>query len=294
MEQQHGLLVVNKPCGISSAQCTGRLKRLGQKKIGHAGTLDPMASGVLLVLLGCATKISGYLLSGGKKVYKGTLRLGQTTDTWDAEGKILSEAPWQNISEATVHAEVEHWKSQTTQEVPPYSAAKHEGRPLYRLARAGKECPVKTKTIEITQAEVLDMALPLVTFRVTCSSGVYIRSLAHSLGTRLECGAMLTELTREYSHPFGLDQAVSLQALLDEPELLPKSLVSIAAALPQWATITVSQEEVADVRNGMPIQRKISVEKALLFEPNGNALALVEASEQQNAPVWTVLRGLWV
>lgn len=205
MEQQHGLLVVDKPRGLSSAQCTNRLKRLGQKKIGHAGTLDPMATGVLLVLLGHATKISGHLMAGGEKVYRGTLRLGQSTDTWDAEGEVVAEAPWEDVAEDAVAAAVSGWVGRSEQCVPPYSAAKHEGKPLYRLARAGKTIPVKTKMIDITRAEVLRMALPDVTFRVVCGSGTYIRSLAHSLGMRLGCGAVLTELIREYSHPFGLD-----------------------------------------------------------------------------------------
>ena len=102
MEQQHGLLVVDKPRGLSSAQCTNRFKRLGQKKIGHAGTLDPMAQGVLLVLLGHATKISGYLMAGGVKAYQGTVRLGQTTDTWDADGQITAEAPWDHVTAEAV------------------------------------------------------------------------------------------------------------------------------------------------------------------------------------------------
>lgn len=102
MEQQHGLLVVDKPRGLSSAQCTNRFKRLGQKKIGHAGTLDPMAQGVLLVLLGHATKISGYLMAGGVKAYQGTVRLGQTTDTWDADGQITAEAPWNHVTAEAV------------------------------------------------------------------------------------------------------------------------------------------------------------------------------------------------
>ena len=102
LEQQHGLLVVDKPRGLSSAQCTNRFKRVGQKKIGHAGTLDPMAQGVLLVLLGHATKISGYLMAGGVKAYQGTVRLGQTTDTWDADGQITAEAPWDHVTAEAV------------------------------------------------------------------------------------------------------------------------------------------------------------------------------------------------
>ena len=209
MEQQHGLLVVDKPRGLSSAQCTNRFKRLGQKKIGHAGTLDPMAQGVLLVLLGHATKISGYLMAGGVKAYQGTVRLGQTTDTWDADGQIIAEAPWNHVTAEAVADVIAGWVGTSEQPVPPYSAAKHQGQPLYKLSREGKETPLKIKTIEISRAEVLRVELPYVTFRVICSSGTYIRSLAHSLGTRLGCGAVLTELIREYSHPFGLDRGLS-------------------------------------------------------------------------------------
>ena len=192
MEQQHGLLVVDKPRGLSSAQCTNRFKRLGQKKIGHAGTLDPMAQGVLLVLLGHATKISGYLMAGGVKAYQGTVRLGQTTDTWDADGQITAEAPWDHVTAEAVADVIAGWVGTSEQPVPPYSAAKHQGQPLYKLSREGKETPLKIKTIEISRAEVLRVELPYVTFRVICSSGTYIRSLAHSLGTRLGCGAVLT------------------------------------------------------------------------------------------------------
>ena len=207
MEQQHGILVLDKPKGFSSARCVARLKRLGQKKIGHAGTLDPMATGVLLVLLGHATKLSGYLLEGGEKRYAGTLRLGLTTDTWDIEGAVVSESPlhasgpdgssWAGLPlEAAVRREVDAWLEVREQPVPPYSAAKHQGQPLYKLARAGKDVPAKVKSIRVSHAEVQWVDLPDVRFRVTCSSGSYIRSLAHSLGMRLGCGATLTELTR--------------------------------------------------------------------------------------------------
>ena len=109
LPQQHGILVLRKPSGPTSARCLTAIKRLGQKKIGHAGTLDPLASGVLLVLLGQATKLSGHLLAGGGKVYSGTFRLGQTTDTWDIEGKVVAEAPWEHVSEADVRREIAAW-----------------------------------------------------------------------------------------------------------------------------------------------------------------------------------------
>ena len=124
--QLDGVLVVNKPSGPSSNQCLSKIKRAtGQKKIGHAGTLDPLAQGVLLVLLGQATKLSNYLM--GRKTYRGVLRLGESTDTWDSQGQVLETKPWQGISEDALQAAILDWANLTEQEVPPYSAAKHQG-----------------------------------------------------------------------------------------------------------------------------------------------------------------------
>ena len=310
LPQQHGILVLRKPSGPTSARCLTAIKRLGQKKIGHAGTLDPLASGVLLVLLGQATKLSGHLLAGGGKVYSGTFCLGQTTDTWDIEGKVVAEAPWQHVSEADVRREIAAWLELTEQPVPPYSAAKHEGQPLYKLARKGVEAPAKVKRMEISLAETLDVSLPFVSFRVACSSGTYIRSLAHSLGTRLGCGAVLTELTREYSHPFGLDVARDPADFTADPTLLPSCVRPIAEALPHWPRVELTPDEAARVRNGIAVpcrpgtsapaeaqqQDKAATEPAggfaLLME-QGTALALAQLEVTPAGPCWTVLRGLW-
>ncbi|HJD98122.1 tRNA pseudouridine(55) synthase TruB [Mailhella massiliensis] len=306
MEQQHGILVLNKPKGLSSAQCIARIKRLGQKKIGHAGTLDPMATGVLLVLLGHATKLSGYLLEGGVKTYGGTLRLGVSTDTWDAEGSIVSETALGeddlaegSALELAARREVAAWLEVTEQPVPPYSAAKHQGQPLYKLARAGREVPAKVKTIHVSHASVQWVNMPDVRFRVTCSSGSYIRSLAHSLGIRLGCGAMLTELTREYSHPFGLDVAHTLDEVLAEPEKLPERLMPISAALPGWKNISIPPRQEANLKNGIAVPHLpefgdfLPGERALITAQGGSPLALAEARMDRERPVWAVLRGLF-
>lgn len=292
LPQLHGVLVLDKPSGPTSARCLSVLKRLGQKKIGHAGTLDPMASGVLLVLLGQGTKIASHLLADGGKVYRGQLRLGQETDTWDIQGQVLREAPWQDIDEEAVRAEVARWQELTEQEVPAYSAAKHQGQPLYKLARKGQAAPVKVKRMEISQAEVLDMHLPFVRFRVACSSGTYIRSLAHSLGKRLGCGAVLTELTREYSHPFGLDAAVSLDDVLADPGRMVRGLRPIAEALPHWPRVSLSADEARQVRNGHAVPCHEEGTRALLME-NGCELALAQRQDSPSGPCWTIVRGLW-
>ncbi len=301
--QQDGILVVHKPKGPTSAACIGRIKRcLTQKKIGHAGTLDPMAEGVLLVLLGQATKISGYLMDEGEKVYSGSICLGVTTDTWDAEGQVVETRPIDGITEEDIRREMAALVGTYEQEVPAYSAAKHQGKPLYELARKGLEVPVKKKIITIFSGSVESVDLPHVRFRVRCSSGTYIRSLAHSLGIRLECGAMLAELVREYSHPFGLDAAHTVEEVAQSAEAFTASIASIASALPHWPKLTVCPEDVAKVKNGIALEYKAEAManmpfmpdiRALFLEESGAPLALVQTATVGGKRVWTMLRGLW-
>ncbi len=290
-----GVLVVNKPGGPSSTQCLNRVKRaLGVKKAGHAGTLDPMADGVLLLLLGQATKLSSYLMN--RKTYSGIIELGRNTDTWDAEGQTLETKDIDNITLLQVEQVVDDWLFQKEQVVPPYSAAKHQGQPLYRLSRKGEPVPEKTKPIEIYKAELLEFTPPYLKFRVECSSGTYIRSLAHSLGIRLGVGATLTALTREYSYPFTLDQAVSVAEVCEDPEQALARVVGIVDCLPDWLKITLSPPDATDVQNGVPVicrQPLSSGVQALLLDQNGAPLALAEVVSEQGNAMFRVLRGLW-
>ena len=229
-----------------------------------------------------------------------------TTDTWDAEGSIVGETPLgeEDLAEGSAleqaaRREVAAWLEVTEQPVPPYSAAKHQGQPLYRLARAGKEVPAKVKRIHVSYADVQWVNMPDVRFRVTCSSGSYIRSLAHSLGIRLGCGAMLTELTREYSHPFGLDVAHTLDEILAEPEKLPERIMPISAALPGWKNLSIGPVQEANLKNGIPVPHMPEFgefhpgERALITAQGGSPLALAEARIDRQRPVWAVLRGLF-
>ena len=298
--QQNGILVLNKPSGPTSNSCLMAIKRMGQKKIGHAGTLDPMASGVLLVLLGQATKLSGYLLAGGLKVYRGSLRLGRETDTWDAEGTVVAEKSWDGIEENDVTSAIAFWTGVREQTVPPYSAAKHKGQPLYKLARKGSPVPEKIKRIEVLQAETISVSLPAAEFRIKCSSGTYVRSLAHSLGMRLGCGAVLTELIREYSHPFGLDKSVSLDFLAAHPERLPDYVLPIEDALPGWPGIQLTEDEAARVRNGIPLPcpgvflETLSRNGGLaLLKENDRPIAIARLAADRQGNWLTVARGLW-
>lgn len=297
--QLDGVLVVRKPEGPTSTDCLNTIKRqLGQKKIGHAGTLDPMATGVLVVLLGQATKLAGYL-SEDRKTYKASLILGQTTDSYDRQGRVLSESPWQHISPDDVRAEILSWDGAIRQEVPPVSAAKHQGKPLYALHRAGKEVPVKVKEIVLYRVEILDLDLPRVTFRVTCSAGTYIRALAHSLGTRLGCGAVLCELEREASHPFTLEHAHALDDVLTSGDQLQHLLIPMAQALPHWPKLTLDGEQEKAVRNGGRLPARLFPEypaqdgdRVLLLGKSGTPVALAEAL-QDGELSWSILRGLW-
>ncbi len=302
--QQHGVLIVDKPKGPTSARVVEMIKRqLGQRKIGHAGTLDPMAEGVLVVMLGRGTKIGPYLLEGDK-TYRGRLRLGQTTDTYDAEGAIVAEAPWDAVTTVDISEEVASWLLLTSQEVPPYSAAKHEGKPLYELARKGMDVPVKTKPVNILEADVLSVDLPFVEFRVRVSSGVYIRSLVHSLGKRIGCGAVLTALTREYSRPFGIVEARKLDDLLAEPERFPERVIPMADALRGFPRIFLSGEMAEKARLGMrlavsalpPAQAgkgAVPGDRVLFLDPEGEALAVCETRLIDGELRWAILRGLW-
>jgi len=302
--QQHGVLIVDKPKGPTSSWCVETIKRkLGQKKIGHAGTLDPMAQGVLVVMLGRATKIGPYLLEGDK-TYLGTLKLGETTDTYDAEGEVTATAPFENVTPEQVGAEIAHWLTLAEQEVPPYSAAKHQGKPLYELARKGKDVPVKTKPVDILEARVVSMDLPFVTFRVRVSSGVYIRSLVHSLGKRMGSGAVLTALVREYSRPFGLEEAHAFDDLLARPESLEGRVIPMTEALRGMSRITLSGEMADKVRLGMRLRDALLPSAqaggetrpgdiALFLDPEGEALAVCEAGLFDGELRWAIKRGLW-
>lgn len=293
--QANGLLILDKPSGPTSTDCLNRVKReLGQKKIGHAGTLDPLASGVLLVLLGQGTKIASFLTSGAK-TYRGRLRLGLSTDTFDIQGEVTATSPVTAGAEE-VRTAVLAWEGLKDQEVPAFSAAKHQGRPLYALARAGLDTPVKTKDISVSDVEVLDLALPDVEFRVTVSAGTYIRSLVHSLGKRLGCGAVLTGLVREASHPFTLAQAHGFEAVLADPEGFPAKVLGLTDALAHWPKAELSAEEARQVRNGVRLTDQWQAApgaRALFLDSEGQPLALAEAVDDHGRVTWSILRGLW-
>ncbi|MBN1976290.1 MAG: tRNA pseudouridine(55) synthase TruB [Anaerolineae bacterium] len=208
-----GILNLDKPQGPTSHDIVDRVRHLtGIRRVGHAGTLDPMASGVLLVCIGKATRVSEYLMAG-KKVYRARVRLGITTDTHDAEGQVVASASVAPaaFSRAEVEAALARFKG-TIEQVPPmYSALKHEGKPLHKLAREGIEVKREPRQVEISRLALTEWEPPECTLEVTCSPGTYVRALARDLGQALGCGAHLTGLVRLSSGDFFLEDAVTLE-----------------------------------------------------------------------------------
>lgn len=291
LPQMHGIVVLNKPSGPTSTQCLSVLKQQGQRKIGHAGTLDPLAAGVLPILLGEATKLSTYLLHDSRKIYRGRLCLGVTTDSWDVEGTVVAEAPWDHVREEDVAKAIASWVHLTVQEIPAYSAAKFQGQPLYKLARKGQHVPRKMKEIKVFSAGMLNDSLPYVSFRVACASGAYIRSLAHSLGQRLGCGAALCALTRESSYPFDLSSAVALDELrhgLRSDHILP-----MMAAAPQWPRVALDSAAYAGVRNGVAVPATAGVTGRAFLCYDATPVAVGRAEVVAGRCCYVVERGLW-
>jgi len=208
-----GVLVVNKPQGWTSHDVVAFVRRkFGLKKVGHAGTLDPMATGVLVILIGKLTKSSNQLMSGDKE-YDATLTLGAESDTGDAWGKIIPSGGTIDLSPGRIEAAFKKFSGEIEQAVPMYSAAKYNGRKLYEFARKGVTVAVEPKKVTIKKLEISKIALPEVSFSLTCSKGTYVRQLAVDIGKDLGCGAYLSRLVRTRSGEFGIQDAVSVETL---------------------------------------------------------------------------------
>jgi tRNA pseudouridine55 synthase len=206
----NGVIIVDKPAGITSHDVVDRVRKLlGIKKAGHAGTLDPMATGVLAVCVGEATKIASFL-TGDDKVYEATMRLGVRTDTQDMTGRVLAEQETR-VTDEDVKAVLAGFVGTITQVPPQYSAVKVRGKALYKWARKGVNVEAAARRVNIREIHVRDIALPLVSFTVTCSKGTYVRTLCADAGDRLGCGAALERLHRTASGIFRAENAVSLE-----------------------------------------------------------------------------------
>jgi tRNA pseudouridine55 synthase len=246
-----GLVIVDKPAGLTSHDVVGRCRRIfGTRRVGHAGTLDPMATGVLVIGVERATKILG-LLTGASKSYAATIRLGQTTSTEDAEGQLLQEVSAEHLTEATIATAIAGLRGDIMQVPSTVSAIKVGGQRAYRLAREGQVVELAARPVRIDRFEMLavrrDGPLIDVDVEVDCSSGTYIRALARDLGDALAVGGHLTALRRTRVGRFGLDQARSLDELAERPQL---SFTLDEACLQMFPRRELTAEEADAAANG--------------------------------------------
>jgi tRNA pseudouridine55 synthase len=295
-----GVLNLNKPRGPTSHDVVNRVRALtGIRRVGHAGTLDPLATGVLVVCVGRATRVVEYLMAG-RKVYDARVRLGVTTDTYDAEGQIVAEAKEISVSRDQVETALAKFRGTITQVPPMYSAIKHKGTPLHRLARQGVEMEQVLQS-KARQVEIFGLALtawepPNCALEMACSSGTYVRSLAHDLGEALGCGAHLTGLTRLASGKFRLEETITLEELAQAAaeDRWPDLLLPIDAALSHFPALHLDADAARRVCSGQAVEGRESedVEKAedvtpslaRAYGPDGTFLALVAHVPEDN--VW--------
>ena len=236
VQEMSGVLLVDKPTDHTSHDVVARLRgKLKMKKIGHAGTLYPMATGFLIMLIGKATRISQYLISLDK-VYTGTITLGVVTNSQDAEGEVMETNPVPEFTEEQVRAEIKTFMGDQYQMPPMFSAIKIGGVPLYKKARKGEDVPREPRFIRISEYEMTRLALPEIDFRVHTSKGTYVRTLAHDLGQKLGCGAHLSSLRRIATDQFNVADALTMDEIqaLSLPEI-EKRLIPIHQAAPSIA-----------------------------------------------------------
>lgn len=234
-KELEGILLVDKPRDHTSHDVVARLRGiLKMKRVGHAGTLDPMATGLLIILLGKATKVSQYLISLDKE-YEGTIELGKVTDTQDADGEMMETRPVPEFTAAQVQTAMNGMLGDQYQTPPMYSAIKIDGVPLYKSARKGEEVEREPRFIRVMNWEITSFGLPRFDFKLRCTKGTYVRTLAHDLGQKLGCGAHLAALRRTATANFNVAQALTLEQLqaMTLPEI-EKRLIAAHDAVPRF------------------------------------------------------------
>ena len=280
-----GIFNINKATGMTSHDVVAKIrKHLKQKRVGHAGTLDPMASGVLPICVGQATRVAEYLSESGK-AYQAEIIFGAATDTYDTEGTITSTASTADLNLAIIEETLEHFRGPQMQFPPLYSAIKIRGQPAYKRARAGEEIALEPRPIIIYSLEILDWIPPRLTLAIECSKGTYIRSLAHDLGTRLGCYAYLGALVRTRSGPFTLSESITIEQLADAVETNSVQQYHFPAdkALEQYPAIKLDAETVERVKHGNTFYNPAANNPGLVrvYDTNGDFLAIAEWDEEQ-------------
>jgi tRNA pseudouridine55 synthase len=278
-----GVLVVDKPVGLTSHDVVQIIRRgTNIHRAGHTGTLDPRASGVLVVLVGPAVRLSEYVSASDKR-YQATVHLGSTTDTFDSEGKITSSGSVDDISEEQFEQALSKFVGEIQQVPPPYSAIKVQGRKAYEMAREGEEVELQPRTIQVYSLELLEWNPPEAVIDVFCSSGTYVRSLANDLGVELGCGAHLVGLRRTKSGRFTLRDAVPLRRLQEAFHVGDwyKFLIPAAEALGDWPMVELDADQVELIRHGHRILAEGEAQGWVRgISQQGDLVALMEMDEE--------------
>ena len=250
----NGLLVIDKPAGMTSHDVVARLRKItGEKSIGHLGTLDPMATGVLPLLIGKFTRLAQFF-STAEKHYAGTIRFGYATDTYDADGEPAGRAADPELTLEQVRAAALCYVGESEQMPPPFSAKKIGGTPAYKLARAGKPVELKPVKVRISSLEITALDGAEARFEMAISAGGYVRSVAHEMGKDLGCGAHLSSLRRTRAGAFTLDDAhglEELEKLAGDTEALERMCVHPRSLLPEMPAVTADEQALGRLRNGM-------------------------------------------
>jgi tRNA pseudouridine55 synthase len=250
-----GILNVNKPEGKTSFSVINWLRRFsGEKHVGHTGTLDPFATGVLPVCLGQATKISRFV-TDGNKTYIAQIELGISTDTYDRDGKIVEQKSVGDITMEQVKQQLSCFLGVIEQMPPLYSAIKYSGKRLYQLARSAQQVQLKARPVNIISIQLLTCELPLFTIKLECGKGTYIRSIAHDLGQKLGCGAYLKTLTRTKSGLFSIEDSVSITAIEEafQKNKWQELLYPLDYPLSDWRSVTLNTKQEKAIKNGIPV-----------------------------------------
>jgi tRNA pseudouridine55 synthase len=282
MSTAEGLLNIDKPGGMTSHDVVNRIRRLaGIRRVGHAGTLDPLATGVLLLCLGRATRLVEYLV-GLPKTYEAVIRLGQETDTYDAAGEVVAERPYHLITADQLQQALTPFRGPILQTPPIYSAIKQKGQPLYKLARAGAAVKIPARKVTIYELEALTFEPPEIFLRVVCSSGTYIRSLAHDLGQTLDCGGHITTLRRTAVGDFKVREAVPLAELANDN--LEDFLLPSDTAVAHFPRLDLTADQTTRLQQGQrPVRHSDQMAKPLTraYNPDGHFVGMVSAQEDR-------------